>query len=235
MGRRQGWSPLLNRCQIYSEGRCSLPAKIYFCPTCTIARMIHSPFRTSRKARQYLSLLFSLLFVLCSSAASAEISDGELPGTSVVYAIGDEITLRGETNLAPGTVFLITVEEAAFRPTEKGVAGAASGTSGTVVVQEGPPPFWSFSFGTAGWARGEYQFTVEVPKTGTMQSGTFLLLPAGEVADAPALVSPVLSPADMPSSSSPETPAQSPAAVPLSPGAGVAGFAAIYLFRAYFW
>ncbi|WFN34135.1 hypothetical protein L1S32_09805 [Methanogenium sp. S4BF] len=185
-----------------------------------------------------LPLLLSVLFlfsVLCTGPVSAETSGVDLSGMSAVYAIGDEITLRGDTNLAPGTIFLITVEEAGFRPIEKTDAGAFSGLSGTGVVQAGSPPFWSFSFGTAGWAAGEYRFTVEVPKTGTMQSGTFSLLAVEDMPDTPSLTSPVPSPADTPGPSpSPGAPTQSPTAVPLSPVVGVAGIAAIYLFRAYF-
>ncbi|KAF1078078.1 hypothetical protein [Methanogenium sp. MK-MG] len=191
-----------------------------------------------RSYRQYVWCLPALVSVLvlvailCTGAVSAEPIAPGLSGTPAHYTAGEEITLGGVTNLAPGTVFLISVEAVAFLPTEKGEGGAFSGTSGTVVVQEGPPAFWSFSFSTGGWTPGEYLVSVEAPKTGTVESGTFTLLPAEETAEVPALSSPSPTSPDMPESS-PLPPTASPAAVPLSPAAGVAGFVVVYLFRAY--
>ena len=195
-------------------------------------------FRSCRQNVRFLPVLFSALFfvflflVSAVSAVSAVSMVPERSGASAVYGVGEEITLGGETNLAPGTIILITIEEVAFRSTEKGGSGAFSGTSGTVVVQEGTHPFWSFSFATDGWTPGEYLVTVEVPKTGTTESGTFSLFPAEEIPVTPVLSSPSPSPPDVPESS-PTSPVASPMAIPLSPAVGVAGFAAVYLFRAY--
>ena len=178
-------------------------------------------------------LFFSVLFlvlVICTSAVSAEPGVPERSESSAVSGVGEDITIGGETNLAIGTVILITVEEAAFRPSEKGGAGAFSGTSGTVVVQEGTPPSWSFSFATTGWTPGEYLITMEVPKTGAMDSDTFTLLPAGDIPE----TSPPLSP-QSPSMGTPApfipSPVPPPTTVSLSLAVGVAGFAAVYLFR----
>ncbi len=193
-------------------------------------------FRSSRQNARFLPVLFSLLlfvFVFQASVVSAESIAPGLSGASAVYTAGEEITIRGETNLAPGTALLITIEAAAFRPTEKGVGEALFGTSGTVVVQDGPPPFWSFTFDTPGWEPGEYLVTIEVPKIGTTESGSFSLLPAEDIPETPASPPPTSSPPDTPVSSLP-TPAPSPTAVSLSPAAGLAGFAAVYLFVAYF-
>ncbi|MDE4908438.1 hypothetical protein L0665_07405 [Methanogenium marinum] len=168
-----------------------------------------------------------------SGVVSAESIVPELPGISDVYGVGEEITLGGETNLAPGTKILITIEGAEFRPSEKGGIGALSGTSGMVVVQDGIPSFWSFSFTTRGWEPGEYLVIIEVPKTGTVVSGSFSLLPAGNVSEMAVSSLPTVSPSDTPESS-PLPLATSPTSVPLSPAAGVAGFVVFYLFRAYF-
>ncbi|NLO77132.1 MAG: hypothetical protein GX097_01345 [Methanomicrobiales archaeon] len=163
---------------------------------------------------------------------SAKTDSVDLVETSSVYPMGDTITFQGETNLAPGTILLITVEEAAFLPSEKGDEKIFSGTSGTVVVQAGSPPFWSFSFNTLGWSAGKYQFIVEVPKTGVTQSGTFSLVAVEKLPDAPDLTppAPTFTDTSLPPHSSATVP--SPATVPLSPAVCMAGFACMYLFRA---
>lgn len=196
------------------------------------------PFLSQNRYVRCLPLLFSaqiFLFFLCTGPVSAETDGVGLSGTSAAYTIGDTITFQGETNHAPGTTLLISVEEMAFLPLDKGEEGGFSGTSGTVVDQAGPFPFWSFSFSTAGWSPGMYHFIVEVPKTGTMQSGAFSLIPAGAIADAPDLNSSAPPPSDTPQQPLPSpvtTP--SPTAVPLSPAVCVVGLAAVFLFRAYF-
>ncbi|GAB7015197.1 hypothetical protein [Methanogenium cariaci] len=190
-------------------------------------------FRPCRKSA--LPALFSVLVlisVLCIGAVSAKPPAPGLSGTPAHYTVGDEITLGGETNLAPGNVLLITVEATAFHPTEKGEDGVFSGTSATVVVQEGPPAFWSVSFSTEGWAPGEYLVTIEAPKTGTVESVTFSLLSAEDMSDTPVPPSPTSFLPDA-TTAPPMSPVASPTAVPLSPAFGVAGFVVVYLFRAY--
>ena len=198
------------------------------------------PFLSCQKKSYFHLVLFSVLFfifVFLSSAVSAESIAPELPVMSAVYGVGEEITLGGETNLAPDTMILITIEEEVFRLTEKGGVGAHSGTSATVVVQDGAPPFWSFSFYTVGWEPGEYLVTIEVPKTGTVASGSFSLFVPEEIRETPVLSLPTVSHPDTPESS-PLLPATSPmgashTTVSLSPVAGIVGLAAVYLFRAY--
>lgn len=194
-------------------------------------------FRSCYRCARRLPLFFSvliLLSVLCMGSVSLETSGVNLSGTPAVYACGETITFQGVTNHAPGTSFLIVVEEGAFLSTEKDSGRISSGTSGAVIVQAGSPPFWSFSFDTVGWSPGKYQFIVEVPKTGTMQSGTFSLIPAEEMPDAPGLTSPVPFPSDTQQPLFPSATAPSPSAVPFSPALCVAGLAVIFLFRAYF-
>lgn len=182
-----------------------------------------------------LPLLFSgliLFSVLCMGPVLAKPGGVDLTGTSAVYTIGDTITFQGTTNHAPGTTLLITVEEAAFLATEKGGGAAFFGTSGTVFVQAGPSPFWSFSFDTVGWSPGEYHYMIEVPKTGVTQSGSFSLFPVEMTLDAPDLITPVPTPSD--TSQPLHSPATVPSAhaVPLSPAVCIAGFACMYLSRA---
>lgn len=200
--------------------------------------MVLMLFSSWNRCVRCLPLLLSGLFlfsVLCMGPVSAKTDGVNLSGTSAAYTIGDTITFQGETNHAPGTTLLILVEEMAFLPVDEGDEGVFSGTSGTVVIQAGPSsPFWSFSFSTVGWSQGKYQFIVEVPKTGTMQSGTFSLIPVEEMVDAPDLTPPAPSPSDTPHSSPSPVTTPSPNAVPLSPAVCVVGLAAVFLFRSYF-
>lgn len=175
-----------------------------------------------------------ICFLLFPCGAAADSDSTEHLEVAMVYSVGDRITLGGTTNLASGTVLLISVEEASFGPDEKGGVEIVSGTSGTVVVQEGLPADWSFSFSTDGWAPGAYLARIEALNTGTSVSVTFALVPAEENLGEPApSVSPLLSPPDTPVSS-PLPPVSPPTTVSLSPVVVAAACAAVGLFRSYF-
>ena len=141
-------------------------------------------------------------------------------GTDLQFAkSGNNVTITGTTNLAPGDRLLVDVISAQFTPTVKGTATGFSGASGTVVVQPGSPlNTFSFEFDVSGFSPGLYLVIVTSPETSFQESGRFVLpwtpVPTSAI-PTPAPVSPSgTTPAPTPSSM--PSPQATPTQVPLS-------------------
>jgi hypothetical protein len=108
-------------------------------------------------ARQVLAVLAvaALLIMPVTAASIDQISD---------YAVGDNVTISGSTNIAVGDKVWVTVSASDFHPTSKYESveqlSGESKASGTVRATEGPGAngknVWSIGFPTTGWEAGEY-------------------------------------------------------------------------------
>lgn len=230
---RQALSPLPNPCLIRSEAGFNLRGNLFLFfmqdhPHMNGGSFLH--FRHGAISFTKLCVLLMLCAFLCCSGSAAVLGTTGNLEVSMVYSVGDVITLGGSTNLAPGTELLVTVEEVFFQPEGKGEGRVFSGTSGTVVVQDGPPFSWSYSFSTTGWSPGTYLFIIEAPAAGITKSVMFSLIPAEEGPDSTAPSPPLQSPLDTPVSTQ-NSPLPSPTTVPFSPAVEVAGFVLAFFFR----
>jgi hypothetical protein len=74
------------------------------------------------------------------------------------YTVGDQVSITGTTNLAPGDQLLIEVTSSSFGPTSKTQSGAFSGVSATVTVQAGAGGTNTFGYivDTAGFTPDTY-------------------------------------------------------------------------------
>jgi len=107
--------------------------------------------------RQALAVLVitALLIIPVTAASIDPIGD---------YAIGENVTISGSTNIAVGQKVWVTVSTSDFHPTSKYESiEQMSGTtraSGTVMVTKGPGAdgqnVWSTEFSTKGWEPGAY-------------------------------------------------------------------------------
>jgi hypothetical protein len=107
--------------------------------------------------RQVLTVLAiaALLIMPVTAASIDQIGD---------YAVGDNVTISGSTNIAVGDKVWVTVSTSDFHPTSKYESieqlSGESKASGTVRATEGPGAngknVWSIGFPTTGWEPGGY-------------------------------------------------------------------------------
>jgi len=133
----------------------------------------------SPQAYQVLTVLAvaALLIVPVTAASIDQIGD---------YAVGDNVTISGSTNIAVGDKVWVTVSASDFHPTSKYQSieqlSGESKASGTVRATEGPGAngknVWSIGFPTTGWEAGEYTVRVADETSGNSllwASATFKL------------------------------------------------------------
>jgi hypothetical protein len=112
------------------------------------------------KAFRITGLAIALVLVAwaCGTAAAQQMVIDPIGNVTV----GENITISGTTNLAPGDQLLVTVSPVAFGPTNKTERVGVTGVSGTVTVQKGEPAnTWSFEVDTSQLEPGEYTVTVD--------------------------------------------------------------------------
>ena len=141
--------------------------------------------------------------------------------------VGSTFTITGTTNLGVDNDLLVEVTSSAFEPTDKTVAGAFTGASGTVRVVEGDAGYnvWSFEVDATAFTPDEYIVTVESIMADASTTTTFNVLEGAPVTTPPVTTPPVTEP---PVTTPPVTPPPEP---PETPGFGaliaIAGLGAV--------